>query len=157
MKKLICIITILFTVVVSGCEAITYETRIIHNSLVLDKLNLMVDALETNNEAEVAKLFSNNVKDEIFYINLSKLIEYYDGEFVSLYHKGFGVFDTDEYRYYLFSFTVTTTKEVYQMTFKWYTKGSDDIKGISSFYIIKDNCDNTYRGDGMWTKGINIA
>mgnify|MGYP001623772419 FL=1 len=135
-----------------------------------NKLEAFVGCLQNEDREGIKSLFSKNKITELedFADSIEELLLYYDGEFVSVTRHSTGVKDDKdsgiERKWYNMSYDVTTSVATYCMAFFWCTKDTGDSGniGIESFYIIKatDNPNYpqySYRGDGLWTNGINIG
>ena len=135
-----------------------------------NKLQAFVECLNNEDREVIKSLFAKNKVAEIsnFDDSIEELLLYYDGEYISVERHSTGVEeDKDsgiERKWYNMSYDVTTDTQIYRMAFYWCAKDTGDKGnvGIESFYVIKAADDSnypqyTYRGDGLWTIGINIG
>lgn len=164
MKKIILIITMfIIGFTLSGCIRDSDEE--ISNKNITE----LISFIENNDSAGVKSLFAKNVveKDNDLDIMIEELLRYYEGDFQSMDNSGLGT-ESDKgdgvKTVMLNSSTdVTTSKGIYRLAIHWYIEDSGDVNniGIWSLYIIKldDDIDKDakYRGDGLWTIGINIG
>ena len=148
----------------SSCSLFKSEDEIID-----EKVENLISLLENGDKEGLKSLFAESRIENIsdFNNSLEELLEYYDGVLLSKSHSGTGT-DRDihgNYRatWYNLSYKITTSTEHYRMALYWCTEYSTNNKelGIWSLYIIKESDyhtpDSTYRGDGLWTPGINIG
>ena len=168
MKKIVrYIIGIVFSMLlftVSGCIDLRTEEEIVD-----EMVTELITSLDSKDKDKIKLLLANGKINDInnFDQSIDELLNYYDGTYVSKADGGKGK-DRDKHHdyqasWYNLSYDVTTTCAVYRIAVYWcteYTTDSDMI-GIWSFYIIKMSEDSTpeysYRGDGLWTPGINIG
>ena len=135
-----------------------------------NKMESFVGCLQNADREGIKALFAKNkiAGSADFDERIEELLLYYGGEAVSVTRHSTGVEeDKDggiERKWYNMSYDVATETEIYRMAFYWCAKDTGDQgnAGIESFYIIKAADDPrypqyTYRGDGLWTPGINIG
>lgn len=149
---------------VSSCDLSKSEDDIID-----EKVENLISLLENDDKEGLKGLFAESKIENIsdFNNSLDELLDYYDGVLTSKSHGGKGTDKdkNDNYQatWYNLSYKITTSTEDYRMAIYWCTEYSTNNKelGIWSLYIIKENDyltpDYTYRGDGLWTPGINIG
>ena len=174
MKKVfvlaIAIIMSAMTVFLGGCTFFDDLFAPSDNEDADNKLQAFVDCLNNEDREGIKSLFAQNKIAEIsdFDESIEELLLYYDGEYISVERHSTGVEEDKnsgiERKWYNMSYDVTTDTQIYRMAFYWCAKDTGDSGnvGIESFYIIKAADDPnypqyTYRGDGLWTPGINIG
>ena len=174
MKKVfvlvIAIIIATMTMFMGGCTIFDDLFAPSDNEDADNKLQAFVQCLDNEDREGIKALFAQNKIAEIsnFDESIEELLLYYDGEYISVERHSTGVEeDKDggiERKWYNMSYDVTTDAAIYRMAFYWCAKDTGDSGnvGIESFYIIKATDDSrypqyTYRGDGLWTNGINIG
>lgn len=161
---LISLLILCSVIFVSSCDFMKSEDEILD-----EKVQNFIDLLDENDKESLKSLFApakigciSNFDD-----SLDELFEYYDGVFKSKSHESKGT-DGDKNgdftaKWYNLSYIITTSSEQYRLAIYWCTEYSTDSNylGIWSLYIIKENeyptPVYTYRGDGLWTPGINIG
>lgn len=161
---LISISLLCFVIFVSSCDYLKSEDEILD-----EKVQNLINLLDKNDKVGIKSLFASSKIDSISNFDnlLDELIEYYDGTYTSKSHGGKGT-DKDKNddftaSWYNLSYKVITSSEEYRIAIYWCTEYSTDSNylGIWSLYIINENDyltpDYTYRGDGLWTPGINIG
>lgn len=169
-KKFVSVISIIILSVssllnFSSCDWLKSDYEIID-----DKVMEIIHKLENSDKEGIKKLFAKSkIKDiDNFDESVDELLDYYDGKYISKFRHSPGKFRDKEGKfsmtYFLPSFDVTTTVDTYRIAFYFCTEYTTDKNsvGIWSLYIIKAENDNdplevTYRGDGLWTPGINIG
>lgn len=149
---------------VSSCDLAKSEDEIID-----EKVQNLISLLENTDKDGLREIFAEskikNITD--FNNSLDELFEYYDGTLTSKSHGGKGT-DRDKHgnyqaTWYNLAYKITTSAEDYRIAIYWCAEYSTDDKevGIWSLYIIKENeyptPEYAYRGDGLWTPGINIG
>ena len=164
------IIMATMTVLLGGCTFFDDLFAPSDNEDADNKLQSFVECLNNEDREGIKSLFAQNKIAEIsnFGESIEELLLYYDGEYISVERHATGVEeDKDsgiERKWYNMSYDVTTDTQIYRMAFYWCAKDTGDKSnvGLESFYIIKATDDPnypqyTYRGDGLWTPGINIG
>ena len=166
----IAIIMSAMTALLSGCTFFDDLFAPSDNEDADNKLRSFVECLNNEDREGIKSLFTKNKIAEIsnFDERIEELLLYYDGEYISVERHSTGVEDDKdsgiERKWYNMSYDVTTDAAIYRMAFYWCAKDTGDQEnvGIESFYVIKATDDPrypqyTYRGDGLWTPGINIG
>ena len=161
-----CLISVLlsFTLCfVSSCDFRSKYERID------DKVQVFLNYLDNKDKDVIKSMFAPAKINSIvsFDDDLEELLNYYDGVSQTKIQDSIAE-DIDKHyefsaKWYNIPYIIKTTKEEYRFAFYWceeYTTDKDFL-GIWSFYIIKENLfnrptDYAYRGDGLWTPGINI-
>ena len=173
MKKVfvlaIAIIMATMTALLGGCTFFDDLFAPSDNEDADNKLQAFVDCLRNEDREGIKALFAQNKIAEIsnFDESIEELLLYYEGEYMSVERHSTGVEEDKDSgivrKWYNMSYDVTTDVAIYRMAFYWCAKDTGDSGnvGIESFYIIKATDDPnypqyTYRGDGLWTPGINI-
>lgn len=172
MRKL-WIATIAFTIVCvlafSSCANVNtrgYD----NNEQIADKtIVYLIDAIKLKDESGIRDLFAAEVRaDDGLEGKISQLIQFIEGEIISYSSsKEVGVGENyemqngKEKKDILSAFSITTTQKEYYVAIKECTVNEADQNGagVLSIYIIeasKWTKDYVYRGDGMWSPGINI-
>ncbi len=174
MKKIfisvIAIIIAALTMFMGGCAIFDGLFEPSDNEDADNKLQAFVQCLDNEDREGIRSLFAQNKTAALtdFDKSVEELLLYYDGESISVERHSTGVEeDKDggtERKWYNMSYDVTTDAAIYRMAFYWCANDTGDKGnvGIESFYIIKATDDPnypqyTYRGDGLWTPGINIG
>lgn len=174
MKKVfvlvIAIIIATMTMFMGGCTIFDDLFAPSDNEDADNKLQAFVQCLDNEDREGIRSLFAQNKTAALtdFDKSVEELLLYYDGESISVERHSTGVEeDKDggtERKWYNMSYDVTTDAAIYRMAFYWCANDTGDKGnvGIESFYIIKATDDPnypqyTYRGDGLWTPGINIG
>lgn len=174
MKKIfisvIAIIIAALTMFMGGCAIFDGLFAPSDNEDADNKLQAFVPCLDNEDREGIRSLFAQNKTAALtdFDKSVEELLLYYDGESISVERHSTGVEeDKDggtERKWYNMSYDVTTDAAIYRMAFYWCANDTGDKGnvGIESFYIIKATDDPnypqyTYRGDGLWTPGINIG
>lgn len=159
------IIIMLVSVLLTSCNFFKSDDEIIE-----EKIVELINAIETENKETLKKLFAKSKIENIddFDESMNNLLDYYKGSFISKFNQPHGKFrDKDgnfSTTYFLPSCDITTTVGVYRLAFYLCTEYTTDKNslGIWSLYIIKmedfnDSPEVAYRGDGLWSLGINIG
>lgn len=174
MKKVfvlvIAIIIATMTMFMGGCTIFDDLFAPSDNEDADNKLQAFVQCLDNEDREGIKALFAKDKIAEIsnFDESIEELLLYYEGEYMSVERHSTGVEEDKDSgivrKWYNMSYDVTTDAAIYRMAFYWCVKdtGDDGNEGIESFYIIKATDDSrypqyTYRGDGLWTNGINIG
>ncbi len=152
-----------FFVFVSSCDLKSED------DIISSKVDNLIELLDKNDKDGLKKLFAESKIENIenFTDSLDELIEYYDGVLTSKLNCSKGT-DRDknanyQATWYNLSYKIITSTEIYRIAIYWCTEYTTDSKqlGIWSFYIINEKDyptpDYAYRGDGLWTPGINIG
>lgn len=174
MKKIfisvIAIIIAALTMFMGGCAIFDGLFEPSDNEDADNKLQAFVQCLDNEDREGIRSLFAQNKTAALtdFDKSVEELLLYYDGESISVERHSTGVEEDKaggtERKWYNMSYDVTTDAAIYRMAFYWCANDTGDKGnvGIESFYIIKATDDPnypqyTYRGDGLWTPGINIG
>ncbi len=172
MKKIfICVLAILLTTMtmfLGGCTILDGLFEPSDNEDADNKFSSFVQCLDSGDKEGFKSLFAQNILAGMtdFDESMEELLLYYEGESISVERHSTGVEEDKDSgivrKWYNMSYDVTTDTTIYRMAFYWCAKdtGDNGNVGIESFYIIKATDDPnypqyTYRGDGLWTPGIN--
>lgn len=129
----------------------------------------LITALDNKDKEDIKNLFAQGQIHDIenFDDSIDDLLDYYQGTYEEKKSGGRGEDNDKHYEYraswYNLSYDVTTSNEIYRIAIYWCIEHTIDenMIGIWSLYIIKmDDCptpEYSYRGDGLWTPGINIG
>lgn len=164
-KSFLCFTLCLLIFILTGCVNLYYMSE---EEMADSNVLQLIEYLENEDSEGVKSLFAPNILNQIDDIDtmINELILYYNGDFESMDNTGLTTkskkTDGVKTKYLSTSTDVTTTDNVYRIAMNWYVEDSDDENnlGIWSLYIIKYEDDvNTskYRGDGLWTPGVNIG
>ncbi len=174
MKKgwafVLAIIIATMTIFMSGCTFFDDLFAPSDNEDADNKLSSFVQCLDSGDKEGIKSFFAQNKISALtdFDESVEELLLYYDGESISFERHSTGVEEDKDSgivrKWYNMSYDITTDVAIYRMAFYWCAKdtGDEGNVGIESFYIIKSMDDPrypqyTYRGDGLWTPGINIG
>lgn len=135
-----------------------------------DSFEKLMKAVKERNAEKVKILFSENLQDlESFNNDVNEFIDFIEGDifsYTSIDEGGFGLSGNIDYGKRIkvaeCCFTVRTTKNKYHIAISECIEDDYDSKniGVESVYIIDSKNwyeEGLYRGDGKWTKGINIV
>ncbi len=161
-----CLLFIVLGLTLVGCDFAFFDND---NKIVEDKLDSLLNAIETENKDTIHALFAHNKINNIsnFDDDIDELLAYYQGNHSSYRNWGLGTdIDVDSgitKKWFNISYDVTTTTDVYRTAIYWCVQDTGDGAnvGIWSLYILKlsedSNPDYAYRGDGEWTPGIQVG
>lgn len=164
-KSIICIVILIFSLLTISLTSCMIDNT---EELCNKKLETIISSLENNDAEAIKNLFSTNAinSDEAFDEKVNQFIAFFEGEYQS--YEDDGVFtheDVDYGKYIVYHeipYNVFTTKYVYRIAFKWYSKDDYDRNnlGISSLYVkrvdLNSNLDYSYLGDISNTLGLHI-
>ena len=153
----------IFIISLTSCEIFdNYE------KLCDEKIETIIYAA-TDNEPDVIKsLFSKNTidSDTKFDERVNEFIDFFEGTYQS--YDSDGLYTKEDIdsnkviKFHRISYDVFTTKYVYRIAFKWYSKDDYDKNnlGISSLYVTRleldSNLDEAYWGDVSNSIGLFI-
>ena len=139
------------------------------DEMIEEKVQNLISYLDNDDKEGIKSLFAEKQieNNNDFELSLNDLVEYYDGTSISKIQGSMGT-DKDKNQnyqatWYNIPYKITTTIEEYRLAIYWCIEYSSNSKqlGIWSLYIIKEEDyptpTYTYRGDGLWTPGINIG
>jgi hypothetical protein len=132
------------------------------------KLETIISSVQNNDAEAIKNLFSTNAinSDEAFDEKVNQFISFFEGEYQQ--YENDGLFSSEDINYgkyieyHRIPYDVFTTKYVYRIAFKWYSKDDYDNNnlGISSLYVkrVDLNADlhEAYWGDVSNTLGLHI-
>jgi len=171
-KLLLSIIVILLTVAFTSCSAEFANMGMFEDNdekKADETFRILISAVELKDDSKLVDMFSNAVRSENdLSQSAEKFVDYIHGDIVSLSsarESGVGSSYTTENgkrrKEIQSSFCINTTENAYYIAMKECVIDEFDKNniGLLSIYIIESNnwtVDCVYRGDGKWTKGINI-
>lgn len=174
MKKTILLLIILIILILTftSCTGLGNRKSFFEeddNKIADDTFEKLIGAIKSKDDVKIVDMFSNEIKgNKELSDSAVKLIDFIQGDIISFStasEAGVGaqsVIENGKKKKEIeSSFCIKTTQNTYYLAIKECTK--DEIKnniGILSIYIIELKnwpFDYVYRGDQLWTKGINIV
>lgn len=162
MRKCISILLVIFSLIyMVGCTLYMTDDEIAD-----ENMNKLIEYLDAKDKEEIKKLFAPNIVAQIdkFDESVEELLEYYQGDFISLDRHAVGTTDSKDGNHVRkeldMSFDVLTTENKYRIGILWQVKDTldKDNIGITSLYILEFNKDPypnyVYRSGGEI--GINV-
>ena len=133
-----------------------------------NKIETIISAATDNEPEAIKNLFSKNTldSDEKFDEKVNEFIDFFEGTYQS--YDSDGLYTSEDIdsnkviKFHRISYNVFTTKYVYRIAFKWYSKDDYDKNnlGISSLYVTRleldSNLDEAYWGDVSNSIGLFI-
>ena len=164
-KSIICIVILIFSLLTISLTSCMIDNT---EELCNKKLETIISSLENNDAEAIKNLFSTNAinSDEAFDEKVNQFITFFEGEYQR--YENDGLFSSEDINYgkyieyHRIPYDVFTTKYVYRIAFKWYSKDDYDSNnlGISSLYVkrvdLNTDLHEVYWGDVSNTLGLHI-
>ena len=164
-KSIICIVILIFSLLTISLTSCMIDNT---EELCNKKLETIISSLENNDAEAIKNLFSTNAinSDEAFDEKVNQFITFFEGEYQR--YENDGLFSSEDINYgkyieyHRIPYDVFTTKYVYRIAFKWYSKDDYDSNnlGISSLYVkrvdLNTDLHEAYWGDVSNTLGLHI-
>lgn len=158
-------IFIFFILIISLTSCAMFDD---YEKLCNEKIEIIISAATDNEPESIKSLFSKNTidSDEKFDEKVSEFIDFFEGTYQS--YDSDGLYTSEDIdsnkviKFHRISYDVFTTKYVYRIAFKWYSKYDYDNNnlGISSLYVtrleLNSNLDEAYWGDVSNSIGLFI-
>lgn len=158
-------IFIFFILIISLTSCAMFDD---YEKLCNEKIETIISAATDNEPESIKSLFSKNTidSDEKFDEKVSEFIDFFEGTYQ--FYDSDGLYTSEDIdsnkviKFHRISYDVFTTKYVYRIAFKWYSKDDYDNNnlGISSLYVtrleLNSNLDEAYWGDVSNSIGLFI-